>query len=81
MAPAPYVPNKKWKFILRFDTSNTTQLDPKDRKYVHYQHARDWMEKGSMKMLQQHILLLHVLQSTIMLVDWAGISRRTRILN
>jgi hypothetical protein len=28
VAPAPYVPDKKWKVILRFDTSNTVQLDP-----------------------------------------------------
>jgi hypothetical protein len=30
MAPDPYVPEKKWKVILRFDTSNTAHLDPKD---------------------------------------------------
>ncbi len=29
VAPAPYVPNKKWKIILCFDTSNTAQLDPR----------------------------------------------------
>jgi hypothetical protein len=36
VAPAPYVPDKKWKVILRFDTSNTAQLDPEYRKYYQY---------------------------------------------
>jgi hypothetical protein len=36
VAPAPYVPDKKWKVILRFDTSNTVQLDPEYRKYYQY---------------------------------------------
>jgi hypothetical protein len=36
VAPAPYVPDKKWKDILRFDTSNTEQLDPEYRKYYQY---------------------------------------------
>ncbi len=35
-APAPYVPDKKWKLILHFDTSNTAQLDPEYRKYYQY---------------------------------------------
>ncbi len=33
VAPALYVPDKKWKVIRRFDTSNTAQLDPEYRKY------------------------------------------------
>ncbi len=74
MAPALYVPDKKWKVILRFKTSNTMQLDPEDRKYDQNQHARDWMEKSCMKMLLWHILVFYVL---IMLVGWAGISERT----
>ncbi len=38
VAPAPYVPNKKWiqKVILHFDTSNTVQLDPEYRKYYQF---------------------------------------------
>ncbi len=62
VAPAPYVPEKKLKFILLvgFDTSNTTRLDPEDRMYDQYQHVRDWREKSSMKMLQRHILVFHV---------------------
>ena len=36
VAPAPYVPDKKWKVILRFNTSNTVQLDPEYRKYYQY---------------------------------------------
>ncbi len=36
VAPAPYVPDKKWKLILHFDTSNTAQLDPEYRKYYQY---------------------------------------------
>jgi hypothetical protein len=36
VAPALYVHNKKWKVILRFDTSNTAQLDPEYRKYYQY---------------------------------------------
>jgi hypothetical protein len=36
VAPAPYVPDKKWKVILRFNTSNTMQLDPEYRKYYQY---------------------------------------------
>ncbi len=28
VAPAPYVPDKKWKVIRHFSTSNTAQLDP-----------------------------------------------------
>jgi hypothetical protein len=48
-------PEKKWKFILWYDTSNTALLDHEDRKYNPYQHARDWMEKSSMKMLPEQI--------------------------
>jgi hypothetical protein len=48
-------PEKKWKVILLYDTSNTVQLDPEDRKYDQYQHARDWMEKRGMKMLPDQI--------------------------
>ncbi len=33
VAPAPYVPDKKLKVILRSNTSNTAQLDPEDKKY------------------------------------------------
>ncbi len=36
VAPDPYVPDKKWKVILHFDTSNTVQLDPEYRKYYQY---------------------------------------------
>ena len=36
VAPAPYVPDKKWKVILHFYTSNTAQLDPEYRKYYQY---------------------------------------------
>ncbi len=36
VAPALYVPDKKWKVILHFDTSNTQQLDPEYRKYYQY---------------------------------------------
>ena len=36
VAPAPYVPKKKWKVILHFDTSNTVQLDTEYRKYYQY---------------------------------------------
>jgi hypothetical protein len=61
VAPAPYVPDKKWKVIRRFDTSNTAQLDPEYRKFNQYHHARYWMEKRGMKMLQWHILVFHVL--------------------
>jgi hypothetical protein len=55
VAPAPYVPDKKWKVVLRFNTSNTAQLDdldPQDRTYEQYDHARDWMEKSGMNMLR-----------------------------
>ncbi len=31
VASAPYVPDKKWKITLRFNISNTKQLDSKDR--------------------------------------------------
>jgi hypothetical protein len=48
-------PEKKWKVIRWYDTSSTARLDPEDRKYDQYQHARDWMEKSSMKMLQEQI--------------------------
>ncbi len=41
VAPAPYVPNKKWKLIRRFNTSNTAQLDPEYREYIQYHHARN----------------------------------------
>jgi hypothetical protein len=69
VALAPYVLDKKWKVVWRFNTSNTTQLDSEYRNYYQYY----WMEKSSMKMLLWHILVFHVLQSTIMLVVWAGI--------
>ncbi len=36
VAPAPHVPNKKWKVTLRFNTSNTVQLDPEYKKYYQY---------------------------------------------
>jgi hypothetical protein len=36
VAPAQYMPDKKWKVILCFDTSNTVQLDPEYRKYYQY---------------------------------------------
>ncbi len=36
MAPALYVPDKKWKVIMRFDTLNTAQLDPEYREYYQY---------------------------------------------
>ncbi len=52
MAPDP---EKKWKLIRWYDTSNTARLDPEDRKYDQYQHAREWMEKSSMKMLPEQI--------------------------
>ncbi len=55
MSPALYVTYKKWKVILHYDTSNTTQLDPEDRNYYQYQQARDWMEKSCMKMLPDQI--------------------------
>ena len=61
-------PDKKWKVIRRYDTSYTARLDPEDRKYDQYQHARDWMEKSGMKTLPWHILVFHVLLSNIMLV-------------
>ncbi len=48
-------PEKKWKLILWYDTSNTARLDPEDRKYEQYQHAREWMEKNCMKMLPEQI--------------------------
>ncbi len=48
-------PEKKWKTIQQYDTSNTARLDPEDRKYDQYQHARDWMEKSGMKMLPEQI--------------------------
>jgi hypothetical protein len=48
-------PEKKWKLILSYDTSNTARLDPEDRKYNQYQHAREWMEKSCMKMLPEQI--------------------------
>ena len=48
-------PEKKWKLIRWYDTSNTARLDPEDRKYDQYQHARDWMEKRVMKMLPEQI--------------------------
>jgi hypothetical protein len=57
VAPASYVPDKKWKVILRFDTSNTVQLDPEYRKYYQYKHACDSMEKSCMKMLQWYICI------------------------
>ena len=52
MAPDP---EKKWKLILSYDTSNTARLDPEDRKYNQYQHEHDWIEKGSMKMFPDQI--------------------------
>ncbi len=52
MAPDP---EKKSKVIWWYDTSNTVQLDPEDRKYDWYQRARNRMEKSSMKMLQEQI--------------------------
>ncbi len=55
MAPISYVPDKKWKVILRYDTSITAQLNPEYRKYNQYQHVRDWMEKSCMKMLPDQI--------------------------
>ncbi len=61
VAPAPYVPHKKWKVIRRFNTSNTVQLDPEYRKYYQCHHARDWMEKSGMKMLPWHIRVFHIL--------------------
>ncbi len=36
VAPGQYVPDKKWKVILRFNTSHTVQLDPEHRKYYQY---------------------------------------------
>jgi hypothetical protein len=48
-------PEKKWKLIRWYDTSNTAMLDPNDRKYDQYQHAREWMEKSGMKMLSEQI--------------------------
>jgi hypothetical protein len=48
-------PEKKWKIIRWYDISNTVRLDPEDRKYYQYQHACEWMEKGSMKMLLEQI--------------------------
>ncbi len=36
VASAPYVPNNKCKVILRFDTSNTVQLNPEYRKYYQF---------------------------------------------
>jgi hypothetical protein len=48
-------PEKNWKLIRWYDTSNTARLDPEDRKYDQYQHARDWMEKSVMKMLPDQI--------------------------
>jgi hypothetical protein len=48
-------PEKTWKVIQWYDTSNTARLDSKDRNYNQYQHERDWMEKGCMKMLQEKI--------------------------
>ncbi len=41
VAPAQYVPNKTWKVIRCFNTSNTAQLDPEYREYPQYHHARD----------------------------------------
>ncbi len=32
-------PEKIWKVIQCYDTSNTARLDPEDRKYYQYQHA------------------------------------------
>jgi hypothetical protein len=55
VAPAPYVPNKKSKVVLHYNTSITAQLDPEDRKYDQYQHVRDWMETSCMKMLPDQI--------------------------
>jgi hypothetical protein len=52
MTPAP---DKKWKVILWYDTTNTALLDPEDRKYNQYQHTRYWMEKSGMKMLPDQI--------------------------
>ncbi len=43
-------PEKKWRFIRWYDTSNSARLDPEDRKYD--QHR---MEKSSMKMLPEQI--------------------------
>ncbi len=57
LAPAPYMPDKKWKIILCFDTSNTAQLDPEYGRYYQYQRARDWMEKSCMKMLTWQICI------------------------
>jgi hypothetical protein len=51
---APYT-EKNWKIIRWYGTSNTARLDPEDRKYDQYQHARDWMEKSGMKMLPEQI--------------------------
>jgi hypothetical protein len=48
-------PKKKWKIIQWYDTSNTALLDPEDRKYYQYQHAREWMQKSCMKMLPELI--------------------------
>ncbi len=52
MAPDP---EKKWKLIRWYDPSNTALLNPEDRKYDQYQHAREWMEKSGMKMLPEQI--------------------------
>jgi hypothetical protein len=46
-------PEKKWMVILWYDTSNTVQLDPEDRKYDQYQHACNWMEKICIKLLPE----------------------------
>jgi hypothetical protein len=48
-------PEKKWKLILWYETSNTALVDPEDRKYDQYQHAREWMEISGMKMLPEQI--------------------------
>jgi hypothetical protein len=48
-------PEKKWKLIRWYDTSNTERLDPEDRKYDQYQHAHEWIEKIGMKMLPEQI--------------------------
>ncbi len=56
MAPAPYVPDKKWKVVWSYNTSITAQLDPEDRKYYQYQHVLDWMEKRALKSCQIRFL-------------------------
>jgi hypothetical protein len=48
-------PEKKWKIMKWYDTSNTALLDPEDRKYYQYRHAREWMENCCVKMLLEQI--------------------------